>query len=100
MVGHQDVGVQPKAVAAPVVLQTFQIVGAISVVVEDGLAVVAAGKDMVAGTGKLDAGFASHEARVAAFTQKSRFMPDTFLPGITVNSVTDAHALLWHLYWP
>ena len=57
VVGHQDVSVEPKAVALAIVLDALEIALAVVIVVKGLLALVTAHYDMVEGTVKLDSGF-------------------------------------------
>ena len=65
MVGHQNVGVQPKAIALAVVLEALEIALAVLVVLERSLSLVAAHNDVVERTVKLDSGFSRHARRLS-----------------------------------
>ncbi len=47
VVGHQDVGVNTKLIALPVVFDSLQVVQAIPVVAKDLLALIAADNDVI-----------------------------------------------------
>jgi uncharacterized protein YjeT (DUF2065 family) len=65
VVGHQDVSIEPKAVALAIVLDALEVALAVVLVVEGLLALVAAHYDVVEGTVKLDSGLSRHAGTVS-----------------------------------
>ena len=65
MVGHQDVGVEPKPVALAIVLDAFKISVSVLVVLKGSLPLIAANNHMIKCTVKFDSGLACHGAKVA-----------------------------------
>ena len=65
VVGHQDISMEPKAVALAIVLDALEVALAVVIVVEGLLALVAAHDDVVEGAVKLDSGLSRHAGTVS-----------------------------------
>jgi hypothetical protein len=65
VVGHQDVGVEPKPVALAIVLDAFKISASVLVVLKGSLPLIAAHNHMKQRPVKFDSGLACHGAKVA-----------------------------------
>jgi len=80
VVGHQDVSVEPKAVAPAVVLDALEVALAVVLVVEGLLALVAAHDHVVEGAVKLDSGLSRHAghriSKESRMSNKSILRPD------------------------
>jgi hypothetical protein len=60
MVAHEHVGIKLKAISAPVLFESFQIVSSVRVAAKYDLSVVAPDNNVIKGSRKLDSGLSRH----------------------------------------
>ena len=77
VVGHQDVGVEPKSITLAIMLQAFQISDAVLIIMKSSPLLITADNHMVERSVILDSGLACHGAKTSRREDtKSILRPD------------------------